>query len=604
MDISKTHLHWRASTYKGKTYKSYSLARAVREGGKNRKEIILPLGKLSAQELEKWQKALKAAKGQQKDGVALNELVVRANYDHLDVAVALEAWRSWGLDQVFSRSSNHSVSLAAVAAALTVNRCIEPASKSGVASWFSRTTLPLVLGMDAEQMNPSRIFRDLDAIEKLKTELCDYLYKEHLKRDPESMKSVFYDLSSTTFSGTKCLLMGWGHCKEGYDNHIVLALVVNKKGLPVYWATLSGNTADVTTIEWLLNSLDERFKIATPALVFDRGMVSAENLKMLEDRGIQYISAMDKNQLAELSGLDFSVMAAVEDVSAVLSRLINSGKFSQFDDTTYYHEVPITDKARRYILCFNPQLFEDQRSARRQALARFLRSVKQENQELLDAQKSRNEESTLKKFSEALSKEHLEGCVNLVLKKKRRKHETEKGERIVHTFECVVEVDHEKMLEKGKLDGFWMLVTNRMDMVAIHADQVIRPYREKVIIESSFRDIKSCVEISPVHVWTVDHVKAHYTICVLAHLINRTLDLMLKEQPGQLTQDTVSHIRLFEELAPCHLNHLQSEDGGVDILTITKPTDKQKELLSRIGFTHILKEVFNAKSLAKKCVYV
>lgn len=604
MDISKTHLHWRASSYKGKTYKSYSLARAVREGGKNRKEIVLPLGKLSDHEVEKWQKALKVAKGQKKDGVALNELAVRANYDHLDVAVALEAWRSWGLDQVFSRFSNHSISLATVAAALTVNRCIEPTSKSGVASWFSGTTLPLMLGISAEQMNPSRIFRELDAIEKLKTELCDYLYKEHLKRDPKSMKSVFYDLSSTTFSGTKCLLMGWGHCKEGYDNHMVLALVVNKKGLPVYWATLSGNTADVTTIEWLLNSLDERFKIATPALVFDRGMVSTKNLEMLEDRGIQYISAMDKNQLVGLSAFDFSAIAAVEDVSIVLSRLIDSGKFSQFDDTTYYHEVPITDKVRRYILCFNPQLFEDQRNARNQALTRFLRFVKQENQDLLDAQKNRNEESTLKKFNEALSKEHLEGCVRLALKKKRRKNETKKGERIVHTFECIVGVDHEKMFEKGKLDGFWMLVTNQMDTEAIPADQVIRPYREKVIIESSFRDIKSFVEISPVHVWTVDHVKAHYTICVLAHLINRTLDLKLKEQSGQLTEDVVSHVKLFEELASCHLNHLQSESGEVDVLTITKPTDKQKELLARIGFTDILKNEFCAKSLAKNSGYV
>lgn len=604
MDISKAHLHWRASTYKGKTYRSYSLARAVREGGKNRKEVILPLGKLTDDEVRKWQKALKVAKGQQQDDVSLSELAVRANYDHLDAAVALEVWRSWGLDQVFSRSSNHSVALAAVAAALTINRCIEPTSKSGVASWFAHTTLPILLGIDAGQMNPSRIFRELDAIEKLKMELCDYLYKEHLKRDPESMKSVFYDLSSTTFSGTKCILMEWGRCKEGYDNHIVLALVVNKKGLPVYWATLSGNTADVTTIEWLLSSLDERFKIATPALIFDRGMVSEENLKILEGKNIQYISAMDKNQLVGLSNIDFATMAATDDMDIVLSRLLISGNFTQFDETTYYHEVPITNKTRRYILCFNPQLFEDQRKARQEALIRFLQFVKQENRELLNAQKSRNHESTLKKFNEALSKEHLDGCVTLELKKKRRKRDNEKGERVVHTFECVAVVDNAKMLEKGKLDGFWMLVTNQIDVAAIPAEQIIRPYREKVIIESSFRDIKSFIEVSPIHVWTVDHVKAHYTICVLAHLINRSLDLMLKEQPGQVSQGIVSHMRLFEELASCHLNHLQSENGEVEVLTITKPTERQKELLSRTGLTHILKKEFNAKSLAENGVYV
>jgi len=50
------------------------------------------------------------------------------------------------------------------------------------------------------------------------------------------------------------------------------------------------------------------------------------------------------------------------------------------------------------------------------------------------------------------------------------------------------------------------------------APDAINPYREKVVIESAFRDIKSFVEIAPVYVWTEEHVKAHFTICVLAYL--------------------------------------------------------------------------------------
>ena len=61
MDISKTHLHWRVSHYNGKSYKSYSLARSVRVDGKNRKEILLPLGKLTDQEADKWRKVLTTA---------------------------------------------------------------------------------------------------------------------------------------------------------------------------------------------------------------------------------------------------------------------------------------------------------------------------------------------------------------------------------------------------------------------------------------------------------------------------------------------------------------------------------------------------------------
>jgi len=48
------------------------------------------------------------------------------------------------------------------------------------------------------------------------------------------MKSVFYDLSSLSFEGVKYKLMNWEHCKDGYVNHLLLTLVVNKDGLPFY----------------------------------------------------------------------------------------------------------------------------------------------------------------------------------------------------------------------------------------------------------------------------------------------------------------------------------------------------------------------------------
>ena len=57
-----------------------------------------------------------------------------------------------------------------VVAILTINRCVDPSSKSQVASWFQQTALPFILNIDPSQINPSRIFRELTIIEKLKTE--------------------------------------------------------------------------------------------------------------------------------------------------------------------------------------------------------------------------------------------------------------------------------------------------------------------------------------------------------------------------------------------------------------------------------------------------
>ena len=288
MDLTHLHLHWGQSNYKGKTYRSYSLARAFRQDGKSRKEIVLKLGKLSDEEAAKWHYLLEALKGNDSFVTTLNDIVVTEHFAYLDVAVANAIWNKWELDDAFGDDGKRKLGVSAIARILALNRCIDPAAKSQTPEWFNRTALPWMLDTDPELVNPSRIFRELDAIDKHKESICKHLFERISRDDPNSMKSVFYDLSSTTFTGTRCVLMKWGHCKEGYHNHIVLALVVNQQGLPFYWEVLPGGTADAKTITWLLSRLKDRFKINETTLVFDRGMVSGDNLALLETSKIKY----------------------------------------------------------------------------------------------------------------------------------------------------------------------------------------------------------------------------------------------------------------------------------------------------------------------------
>ena len=302
MNFSELHLHWRASSYKGMTYRSYSLARAYRKEGKNRKEIVLKLGKLSDEEANQWRTILEAFKKPDAVITTLKEIVVTTHFSFLDVAAANAIWDEWKLDEVFTRNGKRDVSISTMARILSVNRCVQPSSKSQIPDWFCQTALPWLLDVNPNQINSSRVFRELEVIENYKEAICEHLFQRMTLQNPASMKSVFYDLSSATFCGSRCLLMKWGHCKEGYQNHVVLAIVVNQQGLPFYWEVLSGGTADATTINWLLQRLKDRFKINQTTLVFDRGMVSDENLVLLEKEKIKYISAMDKSQLKPITG--------------------------------------------------------------------------------------------------------------------------------------------------------------------------------------------------------------------------------------------------------------------------------------------------------------
>lgn len=601
IDLRSLHLHWRVSRYKDNSYRSYSLARSYRHQGTNRKDIVLKLGKLSEEEAGRWRDLLQAAKAPDTFFTTLHDLVVTHRYAYLDVAVANAVWQEWQLDTVFRPHGKRALGVATIARILTLNRCIDPAATSKTPAWFRGTALPWLLALTPSLVNPSRIFRELAAIESHKEALCHYLFQRVRHEQPETMRSVFYDLSSTTFSGSRCVLMQWGHCKEGYHNHVVLALVVSGDGVPFYWEVLPGGTADVTTITWLLERLQQQFQDIRATLVFDRGMVSQENLALLEAAEIKYISAMDTNQVEGLSGIDFTQFAHLEPARVHHQAAKLSG-FTRLTGTTYSREV-IVDGHRRYILCFNPDLFTDQRQARAEAVRNFRAVVDDVNMELRAAKKSRQPRPTYDKFKRPLHKAKLAAFVDVEL----HPLEVPGHPRPLRTYQGTVGVDEVAMRHAGRLDGFWLLVTNHsereQDSFQVPAQEVITPYQEKVVIESSFRDIKSFIDIAPVYVWTEAHVKAHYTICVLSHMINRILTLRLHRSRGEITQDIVSHERLYETLSSCQIDCIEVENVPVSTYNVTRPTPEQQELLERVGLINLLNRdvVELAKNMSNNC---
>jgi len=97
------------------------------------------------------------------------------------------------------------------------------------------------------------------------------------------------------------------------------------------------------------------------------------------------------------------------------------------------------------------------------------------------------------------------------------------------------------------------------------------------------RDIKAFVEIAPVYVRTKAHVKAHYTICVLSHLINRTIILRLLENRGDITSEIVFHEQLYTKLSDCQVDRIEVENLQLSAYNITNLSTKQEELLNRFG---------------------
>jgi len=570
--------------YKGKVYKYYSIARSYRdENGISRTQVVQRIGKLSDTEARQLKYALKVAQAKEKEFIALDDIIFEDHKAYLDVSVLNWIWESSGLSSIFpSQKPRNHISTLEIAKILAFNRCIDPGSKSYAASWVKRTELDRILNIDTKYVNDDKIYHELTNIERCKPLLEKRLFNKIKEESPESLRIVFYDLTTTYFEGTHCELASPGRTKShGMKNaRLVLSLIITEKGVPFSWEVHPGDTMDVETIETKLTKLQQQFNIKDITLVFDRGMVSQDNLNLLEERGYKYISALDKDEIGGIKGIDFEMFKGINEENAP-TRLLNIG-FQKYCEDLYFKELPAS-KERRFVLGYNPTLARDERQTREERIKKLYSYVENRNRALQKAKKSINKNSLQYAVNRELTKRHLKRLFSFELIPLPLKGKT----RSIESFQINLTPNTEK-IEKAKLkDGLCVFISNvplKDGNTDFPPQKLIESYREKDKIEQAFKNIKSYIEIRPIYVFTEEHVRAHYTLCVLAYFMNIQILNCVRERFLEFR----SCERIYNELSRGIVGTFGSLFSTRSVKKLSSPTESQKKILQALGCQHLI----------------
>ena len=102
---------------------------------------------------------------------------------------------------------------------------------------------------------------------------------------------VLYDVTTLYFEAEhEDELRKVGYSKERrVDPQIVVGLLVDRRGFPVEVGCFEGNKAETLTIVPIVKQFQERHGIEGMVIVADAGMLSASNLKALDDAGLGFI---------------------------------------------------------------------------------------------------------------------------------------------------------------------------------------------------------------------------------------------------------------------------------------------------------------------------
>jgi transposase len=189
-----------------------------------------------------------------------------------------------------------------MAAVLVIARLTEPASELHIAEdWYRKSAPEDLLGLPSERVNDQRLYRALDQLLPHKRALEQHLRRRLGELFALQYDLLLYDVTSTYFEGlaerNPLAQRGYSRDHRPDCKQVCIALVVTREGMPVGYEVFADNRTDVTTVEEIVEQMEERYGLAQRIWVMDRGMTSAENLAWLQQTGRRYLLGTAKSEL-------------------------------------------------------------------------------------------------------------------------------------------------------------------------------------------------------------------------------------------------------------------------------------------------------------------
>ena len=250
-------------------------ARQIVVGEQESLDIEVPVRPARVEEVPDWRTSTLIPAPAAPKGAAVGSGRTAATSSRLlyDVLGAVYDWLGFGTvaDAVFRD--------------LVIARIVEPSSKLD--------SLRVLADLGADLMSYKTIDRHVRKIH-------DARYRDVIAAkcftyafDCGGLSLLLYDVTTLYFEAeSEDDLRRVGYSKERrIDPQIVVGLLVDRTGFPLEIGCYEGNTAETTTIVPIVTSFIERHELAGAPMVVaaDAGMLSASNLKALDELGLSFI---------------------------------------------------------------------------------------------------------------------------------------------------------------------------------------------------------------------------------------------------------------------------------------------------------------------------
>jgi len=453
------------------------------------------------------------------------------------------------------------VSWAEVIAILVIGRLCEPSSELHAAErWYRSTALEDLLGVSTEDIYEERLYRALDRLLVHKEAMEKHLVKRLGELFDLNYDLLLYDVTSTYFEGIadpELAQRGYSRDHRPDCVQVNIALVVTREGMPLGYEIFSGNTTDVTTVQQVVENIEERFGKVNRVWVMDRGMVSAENLAWLSNTQRRYVIGTQRSELKRWA-----------------KQLADKTDWRQIREDVEVKICRGPEGRETFLLCRSASRREKEKAMHE----RFSKRI-EEGLESLGRR--------IEKSQSPLDRGELERQIGRLLEKNSRasaRYSISLSEDQSTPAKLKLNWNTRKQWEDWSQlsEGTYILRSNIEEWTD---EELWKTYIQLSEAEAAFRIQKSDLCIRPIWHHKQGRIKAHILICFLAYALWKTLQ---KWQSRAGLGDSPRTI--LTELSRIHSADivLPLADGSpreLRLRCVVRPEREQQLLLQRLGVT-------------------
>lgn len=414
-------------------------------------------------------------------------------------------WHQLDIDKVLI-DNDFSESGIQLAQTQIISRAVYPASELATARWIKENSaITELTGYPIEKMNKDRLYAGALKLHSIKDKLDQHLSVKTNELFDIQDKIVLYDLTNTYFEGEKrnSKLAKFGRSKEKRNDCklVVLALVVNIFGFIKHSSIHEGNFSDCDGIEQIINSLDKATGQHKPIIVLDAGIASKENLQIIKFKGYHYL-CVSRTKLKNYT-IDTQRLTVVLETKSKKEVVIN--KITTKENTDYCLEIKSEMKAIK------------ERGMKTQFEHRFEEELDKIKASLSKKGGVKQAEKVNQRIGLAKQKyPSAQGRYNIELKYNSTNNKV---------LDMKWNIDPSKDKETSEELGKYFIRTS-MDM----KDEVIvwNVYNTIREIESTFRTLKTDLDLRPIYHKKDDTTIAHLYLGLLGYWLVNTIRCQLK----------------------------------------------------------------------------